>query len=151
MLFSASIGSQDTLKVEGDRMLLVNINNDTVFLYGQESHFIIEKMFEEQDLFISEIVSQYQTIDEQLRRMAFSDSIYLNVLLQNESYKKQLELKNKRIESCENLVSVAEKEIDIKDNIIKNQDRKIRRMKVLSRFRTVLEGLAVIAGIYFAI
>lgn len=147
MLWTGLIGSQDTLKVIDDRALIVNEKGDTIFTYGQESHFAIEKMFEEKDLLIKEIINGYETQKSYAMKQLFMDSTInaqknkiINLELSNRTIKQ-------RLYECENSQGVAETDLEKASKTIKQQSKQIKILKVWNRIKnaiaTALLGLAL--------
>lgn len=149
MLFSVSIVSQDTLKIINDRALIVTPEGDTIYTYGQDSHFIIEKMFEEQGLLIAEVNNQYAAIGEQLKRKSFADSVYINVLDELAVCDQEKDLVNDRLFDAEQNLKIAETDLVTANNTIKKQNFKIKSQKTFSRIRTVLEAIVIGVALYF--
>lgn len=148
MLFSASIGSQDTLKVVGDRLLIVNENQDTIFVYGEESHFIVEKMFEEKDLLVQEIINNYETFKGLEAKQYAKDSI----IRAQENKIINLELSSKtrqsRLDECENSQELAELDINEANKTIKAQNKRISTLRMWNRVKNLVATSLVGVVIY---
>lgn len=148
MLFSGSITSQTILRQDNDRLLIVDANGDTLFVYGQNSHFVIEKTIIEQGLLISEVLRQYELIDsllssrDQLRSLVFEEK------RKSELTSTQLDISSERLAQCEDINREAESLVTELRADKHQLERTIKKNKVMNRLRSLIEGLSLAAIIY---
>lgn len=150
MLWSGLIESQDTLKVIEDRALIVSPEGDTIFTYGLESHFVVEKMFEEKDLLVQEIINGYETERAHIKRQVTQDSIITaqkNKIINLELSSKTIE---KRLNDCEDSQEIAELDINKANKTIKDQNKQIKLLRVWNRVKNVLVSTLVGVVLYLS-
>lgn len=138
----------DTLE---DRSLVVSYEADTSFLYGMESNTAILKQLDERRLLVNEILNYYKIESKEQLRNFKADSTMLaqkNEILNLELQKRTL---INRLGECEQTQDAADLDAEINKEIIKDQNRRIKFLRLWSRIKTGFSVALAGAVIYLAL